>query len=298
MKIELDSLEALEAVIETGSVASAADRLNKARSAISYHLRRLEERLGISILDRGGYRLALTPQGEAVLAEARIILRKSRELEHIAGRIRLGWEPHLTIHFDGALPIAWILRALEDLDKLGAPTRIELRVAFLDAVQDQFLTRGGDLMIACSFTSTPPFEAQILPSIELALCCSSQHPLADMDDVDIDDLRNHTELVIQGSDSTKGVIRPFFFSRRVFFLGDFTAKLEAIRHGLGFGWLPMHLAEADLASGSLCEVRLSSGSRYDIRPVFVTQKDRPPGPALRRIVDSLAAFASRQASQP
>lgn len=60
MKLDPNALEALEAVIDCGSVSAAAGALNKAQSAISYHLRRLEGQLGIAVLDRSGYRLKLT----------------------------------------------------------------------------------------------------------------------------------------------------------------------------------------------------------------------------------------------
>lgn len=295
MKIDLPALEALEAVTDTGSIASAADRLNKARSAISYHLRRLEELLGVPIFDRSGYRLALTPEGEVLLAEARQLLRKSRELEEFAGRIREGWEPHLKIFFDGVLPISWILQALDDLEHVGAPTRIELRVGFLDDVQDAFVERDGDLMIACTVTAAPHFQVQPLSGIDLILCCSTQHALAGLEEVTRDDLGVHTEVVIQGAEASAGAVRPFFASRRVFFLSDFNAKLVAIRQGLGFGWLPDHLAAPLLAAGTLHEVRLISGSRFALSPSVVTRSERPRGKALQHIVEKLSVSDWRNA---
>lgn len=294
MRLDLASLEVLEAVIDTGSVAAAAERLHKARSAISYHLRRLEDLFSVSLLDRGGYRLSLTPEGEAMLAEARVVLRKSRELEEFAERIGHGWEPHLKIFFDGVLPINWVLRALGELEDIGAPTRIELRMGFLDSVCEAFIHLEGDLMISCALSAATNLQVQALPDVELILCCSARHPLAGLPEVDRDDLGSHTEIVIQGADETVGAIRPFFSTRKVFFLSDFNAKLVAIGQGLGFGWLPDHIAKPRLADGDLCEVRLTSGSRFTLSPKLATRSDHPRGKALQHIVERLSGSDWRE----
>jgi len=60
-----------------GSRASA--RLRISQPAVSRQLRDLEEELGVPLFHRGNSRLKLTPAGEAFLAHARDLLRRSNE---------------------------------------------------------------------------------------------------------------------------------------------------------------------------------------------------------------------------
>jgi DNA-binding transcriptional LysR family regulator len=70
----VDQLLVLLAVAEAGSFTAAAKRLGRATSAVSYAIDTLEAQLGLSLFDRGTTRKPkLTPQGEAVVSEARAV---------------------------------------------------------------------------------------------------------------------------------------------------------------------------------------------------------------------------------
>jgi len=61
----LNGLKAFEAAARTGSFAEAAGELNVSPAAISRLVRLLEERLGVSLFERGANRLMLTEKGRA-----------------------------------------------------------------------------------------------------------------------------------------------------------------------------------------------------------------------------------------
>lgn len=65
----LTALRALAAYADTGSMAEAGTRLNVSHAAISQQIKGLEDRMGLSLLDRAKGNGALTPEGRA-LAEA------------------------------------------------------------------------------------------------------------------------------------------------------------------------------------------------------------------------------------
>ena len=54
MKLDIDSLRALKTVADTGSVNAAADMLCVSRSAVSWKLKRMQERLGTNLLQKDG----------------------------------------------------------------------------------------------------------------------------------------------------------------------------------------------------------------------------------------------------
>lgn len=94
--LDLDQLQSFCAIADCGSFTEAARRLNKTQSAVSMQIKRLEERLGQSLLTRDGRRVTLTLAGEALYARARKMLRTNAEiLDHfsegdLSGSIRFG----------------------------------------------------------------------------------------------------------------------------------------------------------------------------------------------------------------
>lgn len=97
--LDLTALRSFVAVAETGGVTRAAGVLNLTQSAVSMQLKRLEESLGIALLDRGGRTIALTGTGEQLLSYGRRMLALNDEIfermtEHAhEGEIILG-VPH------------------------------------------------------------------------------------------------------------------------------------------------------------------------------------------------------------
>jgi DNA-binding transcriptional LysR family regulator len=108
--LDLTALRSFVAVADAGGVTRAAAQLNLTQSAVSMQLKRLEESLGLALLDRSGRTIALTAQGEQLLAYARRLLALNDEawgrLTHPAfeGMVNLG-VPHDIIypHIPGVL---------------------------------------------------------------------------------------------------------------------------------------------------------------------------------------------------
>ena len=291
MKVDLEALQALDAVIRHGGYAQAAVQLNKVSSALSYQIRKLEDQLRLPLLDRSGYRVRLTPEGEAVLAEGRRLLQQAGRIEALAEQLATGWEARLLVVVDGILPLADTLQALKRLADEGAPTRVQLKIEFLGGVQYRFEKERADLMLAKDYVPDPACRAQALPSVECVLCVAPGHPLATSDRVaSLADLQSHVELTVQDS-SERGGDRNLFGGERVFHLSGFVAKRQALLMGMGFGWLPRYLADEHLADGSLRELGYEGGSRYRFTPWLVERLDRPPGRAGRRLVDLLSGRA-------
>jgi DNA-binding transcriptional LysR family regulator len=286
MTIDLEALKALDAVVRYGGFARASAHLNKVQSAVSYQVGKLEERLGLKLLDRQGYRVRLTPAGEAVLAEGRRLLVHGEHLEAIARQFATGWEPRLTVIVDGILPLAPTLEALKTLADERVPTRIQVKIEFLRGVQFRFEKDDADLMLVKDYEAHPHLQAEALPDIDCILCVAPSHPLAGPGPFSRSDLFDHVELSIQDS-SDQGDDRHMFGGDRVFYLSGFVAKKQALLMGVGFGWMPFYLVEEELRSGALRELAFEGGARYRFTPQLVRRADRPLGRAGARLVQLL-----------
>lgn len=289
MKIDLEAIEALDTVIRLGGMTQAAAHLHKAQSAVSYQIRKLESALGVTLLDRAGYRVQLTEAGRIILSEGRRLLDQARHVQSLGRQLAEGWEPRLLLILDGILPLEPALAALKSIADENIPTRIQMKIEFLWGVQHRFEADMADLMLVKDFQPNPYLRAISLPDIECVLCVARQHALAQATHpLSLAELQQYIELTVQDS-SGRGDENNLFGGERVFFLSGFMAKKQALLMGLGFGWMPLYMIEAELAAGSLCEVAYSGASRYRFTPHIVYRGDQNLGPAARRLVDLLAA---------
>ncbi|MFT7475007.1 MAG: DNA-binding transcriptional LysR family regulator [Verrucomicrobiales bacterium] len=96
MKLDVESLRALRAVVETGTFTEAASHLGMTQSAVSWKIKRLEERVGLDLVKRGGSEIEATPDGRDLLLYGERMLEAHDEaVEHLSrsdlsGVIRLG----------------------------------------------------------------------------------------------------------------------------------------------------------------------------------------------------------------
>ncbi len=95
MKLDVESLRALQTVVDTGGFTEAAARLGVTQSAVSWKIKRLEERVGLDLVKRG-QRVEATPDGADLLSYAhQIVSAHDAAVLHltrseIEGVLRLG----------------------------------------------------------------------------------------------------------------------------------------------------------------------------------------------------------------
>ncbi|WP_086920465.1 LysR substrate-binding domain-containing protein [Variovorax sp. JS1663] len=117
MKTTLEELQAFTAVVDTGSVTAAAERLDQTVSGISRALGRLEKKLGTTLLRRTTRRIELTEEGQAFLTHARAILaaidsaeeQMALRRQQPAGRLRVNAATPFMLH--AIVPLVAAFRA-------------------------------------------------------------------------------------------------------------------------------------------------------------------------------------------
>lgn len=94
--MELSDLSVFKAVVETGGITPAANRLNRVPSNVTARIQKLEQELGKSLFIREGNRLRISHDGEHLLGYANDILHLAQEaVEGLngaapSGRLKLG----------------------------------------------------------------------------------------------------------------------------------------------------------------------------------------------------------------
>src|SRR5216684_2285613 len=111
--MELRSLAYFTRIAELGSITRAASHLRLAQPALTRHVQRLEEELGVALFTRANRGVRLTEAGEKLLESASRILRDVERTgdeiraqdAHPSGRIILGITPTL-FPIDGRVDVA------------------------------------------------------------------------------------------------------------------------------------------------------------------------------------------------
>lgn len=299
MAITLDQARALDALARHGTFARAAATLRKRHTAVLYSLRTLEEQTGLSLLDRGGYRTRLTAEGEQVLVLARRLLAAEQEMESACEEMRTGWEPDLRLVFDGIFPVQPILDVAFALAKAGARTRVDLSSEFLAGVERTFAESGADLMITvlpASQVLSHQLRVVRLAPIRALLVAHRDHPLGRAGgDLQREDLAAHVLLSVRGSDPRLSLSTAGLEPKIAVRLNDFHAKKAGILAKMGYGWLPEHLMESELARGTLVPLTWKHENQHIFEPRLFYRAGRRLGPAARMVVDRLKGEARAKA---
>ena len=120
-------LRTFQAVAQDASFTKAAARLNLTQSAVSAHIRRLEEQAARPLLLRSTRSVALTPEGEMLLGYARAILRLN---EDARSRLSRGADPvHLRIGASDDFMSTWLPDVLRRFQAAHAGLTVEIQVA-------------------------------------------------------------------------------------------------------------------------------------------------------------------------
>lgn len=160
-------LRSFLAIIDSGSVMKAAQRLNCAQSTMSLRLQTLEERLGCALLERTSHPLTLTDKGSLIAAQARRVLAEHDKL------IALALSPPLkTVRFGIAEDYAGIqlATALETARSDHPDVKFDITCALSNDLVA--MIEKGKLDLAIVTPSTPQKHSEILSQPPLLWVCS------------------------------------------------------------------------------------------------------------------------------
>jgi DNA-binding transcriptional LysR family regulator len=173
---------------------------------------------------------------------------------------------------------------------------LRLYVEMWEAVADPVLDRRCAIGLMGALPPVPPqLSHERLLTLKAIKVVSPQHPLAAYrGPIPMSVLAEHIQLVHADLSSVWRTGRIGVMSPRVWRLCDLAAKHHFLRSGFGFGIMPLHMVEADLASGALVEVLVEDDppEGHIIAMSAVYRTDSPLGPAGRWFIDRLKEEAA------
>jgi DNA-binding transcriptional LysR family regulator len=289
----LTSMAVFVKAVDVGSFAAAADALEMSGPMVGKHVRFLEQRLGVRLLNRTTRRQSLTETGQAYYERCRTVLAEaeaadavaSDELSEPRGRLRVTMPALLGRHCIAPLLMKLARRY----------PHLELDLSFGDPIADIIEARYDLAIRTGDLNDQSGLMTRRIASQRMVVCGSRSYLRANGKPKSLDDLAAHQAIIYRRS----GRVRPWLFPREGqppseimpagrLRLDDLDAIADAATQGMGLAWLPYWLVRERLRAGTL--INLLSGQPgflYDCHALWPRSPRMPP--KVRAAVDALAA---------
>lgn len=281
--MNLDQLRTFATAAETLNFTQAARLLHISQPAVSQQIRELELGMRVTLFERRGRNLALTPAGERLRALAMDILADIRRAEAEMGEFR--GVPQGVCHLGAeSTPGTYLLpHALGAFSRDFPGVRISLRVTDLEAIERSL--QDGDLDLAVTETEPSPGRIhgwECVPFLrdELALIVPPHHPWASHAAVTFEELAGEAFILRQPDSAIRRLLGDRM-AEAGFDPSRLTARFElsstegikhAVMAGLGVGFASRHALTLELAAGRLAALTIQGLDM--VRPLWLL---RPQG---------------------
>ena len=298
--MELYQLRCFQAAVEEGGFKRAATRLYITQPALSYHVKQLEEELGVSLFHRRPRGVSPTEAGrvlsqyaqEIMLGVHRAKLAIEELEEGVAGEIRIGTVDSVGIHF---LPP--VLRAVRSMYPAARP---KLLYRNSNDIMEALLSNELDLAILANPGSDRRLEQEVLIEESLSLVCSRSHPFFGVPTVKTSDLKGMEFAALSLGTPSGSLIRKYLAHLGVGIkIVAITNNVETVKKmveaGLGIAFLPDMVTKRDIPcngkpTGLLWRIEIDPPLSRQI--VLVYWKDSCMSRATKAFIEHLRQYSN------
>ncbi|MDR5867449.1 LysR family transcriptional regulator [Halomonas koreensis] len=291
-RVTLAQWQMLAAVVDHGGFSRAAEAVHKSPSTLNHAVHKLEEQLGVAVLEPVGRQVRLTEAGEMLLRRARQLLENADSLEDVASRLAEGLEAEIVLAIDQIFPPDALARALEAFSSAYPYVRVQLHETVLNGGVEMLQDGHADLLV--TGLGARGYLGEPLVTVRFIAVAHPDHPLHRLDrELDLRDLEQHRQLVVRDSALRQSQDSGWLKAEQRWTVSHLDTSIDMLGRNLGFAWIPETRIRDGLAAGRLKPLPLSAGGVREI-PIQLIHRDLDrAGPATRAMAqhlrDSVAA---------
>ncbi|MFO2466054.1 LysR substrate-binding domain-containing protein [Pseudomonas sp. 15FMM2] len=139
----LYSLRAFEVAARFCSFSKAANELAVTQSAVSHHVKTLEELFGCNLFERHGPKISLTDHGRLLAEELKVGFKI---IESACALLKVD-RHRLRLKAPSTLTIRWLLRALDKFNRANSDCSVQLSSVWMDVDEVDFYSEPYDCAI-------------------------------------------------------------------------------------------------------------------------------------------------------
>lgn len=254
-RISLEQWRALQAVVEGGSYAKAAEALHKSQSTITYAVQQIQSLLDVKVFELKGRRAVLTEAGQVLYRRARTLLEEASALERGAAEMAEEWQPEIRIASEAVFPTWLLLECLAEFAKLRPETRIEIYETVRSGTLEMLAEGRVDLAIG----EAVGVHSRLLMPIRFIGVASPKHPLHKLGrTLTQRDLKRYRRVFMRDTGSNRTVDVSGVELRWT--VSNKATSIRVVTMGLAFAFLPEEMVMEELRSGSLKALPLPPGT--------------------------------------
>jgi len=297
MKVSFEQLKSMVVfaqIVEQGSLTAAAKQLGLSRGVVSYHLKKLEKQLHVTLLNRSTRTMMLTEAGSQFYQRCRLIAEHAEAANLHIENIKSEPEGLIKLSCPVNVGLELIVPALNEF-KVIYP-KIDIDLALTDEVVD-IIKQGVDLAIRGVALDDSSLQATKLATLKTCLCGSIAYFNRAGKPTTPDELAHHQWVIYQRSSRTISINKEHK-NYSVNLKGSIStnnaaARTAFVEAGHGIAKIPLYDAWPKVQSGKLAII-LDDYQTPDIELYGVF----PPGAAgskkLRVLIDFLKAYFAKQ----
>lgn len=286
----LSAMAVFARVVEMESFSGAARALGLSKSAVSKRVGRLEDRMGLRLLNRTTRRLSLTEAGAAFYQGCRRVVAEAEAAERAVSRLASAPRGRLKVNAPMSFGVRHLAPALPDF--MARYPELNVDLTLNDRVVD-LVEEGFDLAIRIAPLAESSLIARRLAPNRLVLCAAPSYLAAHGAPRAVEDLKGHECLLYsyQAAGDVWRLCGPGG-ERRLAVTGRLRinngdALLAAALGGLGVALLPCFICGQDLRAGRLIQVLPAWSGPADTAIAAVYPTSRNLSPKVRVFVDFL-----------
>ena len=249
--IPTETLEIVRAVAHFRNFTAAAKHLHKVPSAISYTVRKLEDRLDVQLFLRDSKRVELTPAGEHFIKHTDTLLKSLEELESSTRQMASGWEQELNIALDNIVNQGKIYDLISDLQQVRPETDLTINTEVYNGSWDALyhgrcqLVIGAPIAIPDTIRGNDRFAWRSMGELSWDFVVAPDHPLAQVNEpLSLELLKEYRSICIQDTSRvfSKGY-NLLLDNQKVLMVPSFRSAIECLLRGHGITILPSHFVQ-------------------------------------------------------
>lgn len=285
-RVTLSQWQMLAAVVDHGGFARAAEVVHKSPSTLNHAVHKLQDQLGVKVLEPVGRQVRLTEAGELLLRRARQLIEAAEALEDVAGYLAEGLEAEVVLAVDQIFPPDALAGALASFSVAFPHVRVQLHETVLNGGIEMLYDGRADLVI--SGLAAQGFLGEPLVTVHFIAVAHPRHALHQLQrTLDLRDLKQHRQLVVRDSAQRQSMDAGWLKAEQRWTLSHLDTSIDMLERGLGFAWVPETRIHQALREGRLLPLRLSAGAvREAPMQLIYCDRDRA-GPATQAMAEAL-----------
>ncbi len=282
------SLQIFRDLTVTQSFTETANRNYITQSAVSHHLKALEDKLGHTLIERNRKSLQLTKAGEIALEAASDLIERYGKLE--IDLKQMGKELAGTIHIATILSVG-----LHELPShvnafLKYHPKVDIKFSYLKHadIYQEVLTGKADLGFVAFPSPHPRLKITLFKQDVFALIVHPGHHLAARKHINLNKIANESFVTLQDDlpirKSVDKILKKLGVKVRVTHVFDNLESVkQAVESGLGISMVPRGIIQKEIQTKTLKELEINEGPfQYPIG--ILVRKNEKPSPCVEAFI--------------